>query len=116
VKYLACLIVAIFSAAALTAVPLSGCAASGADPVTANAVSFYQTEAVYTSAVRTMTTLVDGGQASLAQAERFETARVSAARLLDEWRASVIAGRPFNGMDSLYSILDELVRIQLASE
>lgn len=89
----------------------AGCATSS-DPVVNNAVRYAQTEQVYTSTVRTATALAQQGKLSVDDAERFEAARSSASRLLDEWRAAVVAGAPWNGWDSLESILEELIRIQ----
>ena len=93
---------------------MPGCSSS-ADPVTQNGVAYIQAESVYSATVRTMTTLANSGNLTLAQAQRFDTARRSASQLLTQWRVSVIAGKPFDGLSSLNSILDELIRIQLES-
>ena len=110
------IIVACFLSVAVVA-PLAvmpGCSSS-ADPVTQNGVAYIQAEAVYSSAVRTMTTLANSGNLTLDQATRFDRVRRSASQLLTQWRVSVIEGKPFDGLSSLNSILDELIRIQLES-
>lgn len=89
---------------------LHGCASSS-DPVVNNAVRYAQTEQVYTSTVRTATALAQQGKLNVDAAEKFEAARSSAARLLDAWRASVVAGLPWDGWASLESVLEELIRI-----
>ena len=88
-----------------------GCATTS-DPADTSAVHYYDAERVYANIVRTMTALGNAGSLTLAQAERFELARASANRLLDEWRAAVQRREPWDGWRSLESVLAELVRIQ----
>lgn len=90
---------------------LPGCATAATSEEN-NAIHYLQTETLYTSTLRTMTALANSGKISREQAEEFERYRVSASRLLDEWRTSVLSHQPFSGWDSLESVLEELIRVQ----
>lgn len=103
--------VLILTATCIPAITLPGCAATGTSEGD-NAVHYLQAETLYTSTLRTMTALANSGKVTREQAEEFEGYRASASRLLDEWRESVMAHEPFNGWDSLESILEELLRVQ----
>lgn len=88
------------------------CAATGT-AAGDNAVTYLQVEKMYASTVRTMTSLANAGKVDLEDAEEFDRYRTSASHLLDEWRASVMDGQPFSGWDSLESVLEEMIRMQV---
>jgi len=86
---------------------LPGCA-TGATSEGTNALRYSQAEDVYASLARTVIQLNETRAITLQQATEASRLLASANRLLDEWHAAVAAGQPFNGMDSLNSILNEV--------
>lgn len=86
---------------------MPGCA-TGATHEGTNALRYSQAEDIYASLARTVITLNDSRAISLEQATEASRLLASANRLLDEWHAAVAAGRPFDRMDSLNSILNEV--------
>lgn len=97
-----------------TASTFTGCATAQTD-VENNAIRYYQTETVYASTVRAMTALANSGKIKLEDAERFESVRISASRMLDQWKKSVAAGEPWDNWAALETLLEELIRIQIES-
>lgn len=90
---------------------MTGCAHSGS-AVTDNAINYATGEQLYVTTVRTVTSLASTGRITLAQAERFDQARVACNNILNRWRASVQAGEAASLQASFESALAELIRIE----
>ena len=114
VRLLATVLMLTFGVCILTAT-LPGCSGTpiAETPVGENAIRYQQAVGMYSTTVETMTALNDARVITLQQAEEFERIRASASRLLIEWRAAVVARQPFSGWDSLESLLEEMIRLQI---
>lgn len=99
---------------AVAVAPMSGCALlqrSGQSSTSLTETQKYQVATqAYISAVNLMTRLVNSGSVGRKDAESFEVIRASANQLLSDWQIAITNGTPFNSIEALDRILDELIR------
>lgn len=116
VRLIATVLILVFGVCLTATVPGCSSAPIAETPVGENAIRYQQAVGLYATAVQTMTSLNDARVITLQQAEEFERVRASASRLLVQWRASVVAREPFNGWNSLESLLEEMIRMTIEGD
>lgn len=95
---------------------MQGCATVAGDPVGTNAARFVQTSNIVRSSYIAWASVLEADVRRvdpLITPERrneVKQIRIQVDQLLNEWSASVAASQPFNGIDSLFSLLDALAR------
>lgn len=92
-----------------------GCAHTGS-AVSDNAVNYATSEQLYITTLRTLTSLASTGKLTRDQVERVERVRASANRVLDQWRASVLAGQAGSFQASFDTLITELIQLQLEAQ
>lgn len=97
-------------------VTLPGCATVAGDPVGTNAARYVQTGNVYRAALRGWAATLEADThrvtplISNEKRNEIKRVRLEIDVLFDQWSQSVASGQPFNGIDSLFSLLDALAR------